>query len=119
MMTIDFRKVNDAALSALPTILARWLPGGRREGAEYVAKNPTRADQTVGSFKINVRTGRWSDFATGDAGGDPVSLAAYLSDHSKKIRELLDVKAVVSAHLHETDGFDFFVSFPQNHVFKL
>jgi hypothetical protein len=26
-----------------------------------------------------VRTGRWADFATGDRGGDVVSLAAYLS----------------------------------------
>ena len=28
---------------------------------------------------INLRTGRWTDFATGDGGGDPVSLAAYLA----------------------------------------
>jgi len=26
-----------------------------------------------------MRTGRWSDFATGDKGGDVISLAAYLS----------------------------------------
>ena len=26
-----------------------------------------------------MRTGRWADFATGDRGGDVVSLAAYLS----------------------------------------
>ena len=46
------------------------------EGHEYVARNPTRADRRPGSFKINLRTGRWADFATGDKGGDPVSLAA-------------------------------------------
>jgi hypothetical protein len=28
-------------------------------------------------------TGRWTDFATGDTGGDPVSLAAYLFDLSQ------------------------------------
>jgi hypothetical protein len=39
---------------------------------------PRRADHRKGSFKINLTTGRWSDFATGDAGGDLVSLAAYL-----------------------------------------
>lgn len=75
---LDFRRVNDAALAALPALLSRWLPDGRTVGAEYVALNPTRADARPGSFKVNVRTGRWCDFATGDKGGDPVSLAAYL-----------------------------------------
>jgi hypothetical protein len=37
-----------------------------------------RADRHLGSFKINLRTGRWADFATGDAGGDLISLRAYL-----------------------------------------
>jgi hypothetical protein len=59
------------------------LPGGRREGREYVARNPRRADRTAGSFRINLTTGRWADFATDDAGGDPVSLAAYLFDLSQ------------------------------------
>ena len=56
----------------------RWLPDGKREGAEWVAINPTRADARKGSFKVNMTTGRWSDFAVGAAGGDLVSLAAYL-----------------------------------------
>ena len=76
---VDFAQVNRAALGALPALLARWLPDGRREGEEWVARNPRRADRRPGSFKINLRTGRWSDFATGDRGGDPVSLAAYLA----------------------------------------
>jgi hypothetical protein len=40
------------------TLLDRWLPGGRREGREYVARNPRRADRTAGSFRINITTGR-------------------------------------------------------------
>jgi len=80
---IDFHSVNRAALSALPSILDRWLPGGKRIGGEYVVRNPKRADRLPGSFRINMRTGRWADFATGDAGGDPVSLAAYLHDLSQ------------------------------------
>lgn len=76
---IDFAAVNTAALNDLKAILARWLPRGRIDGEEYVALNPRRADRRLGSFKINLRTGRWADFATGDSGGDPVSLAAYLA----------------------------------------
>lgn len=76
---VDFAAINRAALVRLPDILRRWLPDGRIEGTEYVACNPTRADRRPGSFKINLRTGRWADFATGDRGGDVVSLAAYLA----------------------------------------
>jgi hypothetical protein len=80
---INFETVNDAALRALPAILARILPGGKIVGREFVALNPTRADRRAGSFSINLRTGRWADFATGDRGGDPVSLLAYLEGVSQ------------------------------------
>jgi hypothetical protein len=64
-------------------VLARILPGGKRVGAEIVARNPRRADRRLGSFKINRYNGRWCDFATGERGGDPVSLVAYLADVSQ------------------------------------
>jgi hypothetical protein len=75
---IDFAAVNEASLPALPAILRRWLPDGKRWGFEWVARNPTRADRRPGSFKVNLRSGRWADFATGAKGGDVISLAAYL-----------------------------------------
>jgi hypothetical protein len=95
---LDFGQINRAALGALPELLARWLPGGRREGWEYVALNPTRCDRHLGSFRINLRTGRWADFATGDKGGDPVSLAAYLSrlsqcEAAEKLAGMLGIEA--------------------------
>jgi hypothetical protein len=80
---IDFDAINRAALAALPAVLARILPGGKRVGAEIVALNPRRADRHPGSFRINMRTGKWADFATGDRGGDPISLTAYLEDKSQ------------------------------------
>ena len=80
---IDFAAINRAALAVFPAVLARILPGGKRVGAELVALNPRRDDRRSGSFKINLRTGRWSDFATGDKGGDPISLVAYLADVSQ------------------------------------
>jgi hypothetical protein len=80
---IDFAEINRAALAAFPAVLARILPGGKRVGAELVALNPRRADRRLGSFKINRYTGRWADFATGDKGGDLISLVAYLADVSQ------------------------------------
>jgi len=95
---LDYGRVNHTALAVLPELLARWLPSGHREGLEYVALNPTRRDRHLGSFRINLRTGRWADFATGDRGGDPISLAAYLAnlkqcEAAEKLAGMLDVQA--------------------------
>src|SRR6266576_5565030 len=65
---VDFAQVNCAALAILPRLLERWLPGGRIEGIEYVVRNPKRRDRRAGSFKVNLVTCRWADFATGDKG---------------------------------------------------
>ena len=75
---IAFERIAGAALDHADTLVRRWLSDGRREGVEWVAINPTRSDNRKGSFKVNLRTGRWSDFATSDAGGDLISLASYL-----------------------------------------
>ena len=74
----DFAAINAAALRDLPNLLGRWLQDGRCVGREYVARNPRRADRHAGSFKVNLQSGRWADFATDDRGGDPVSLTAFL-----------------------------------------
>ena len=78
-----FDDVNRVALAALPAILARLAPGGKIIAGEYVVRNPKRADKHAGSFKINLRSGRWADFATGDKGGDAVALVAYLEGVSQ------------------------------------
>jgi hypothetical protein len=75
---IAFKRIADEARLNADALVRRWLPDGSREGAEWVALNPTRSDGRKGSFKINLTNGKWSDFATGDAGGDLVALAAYL-----------------------------------------
>lgn len=76
---IDFGRVNRAALASAVAVVRGLLPEGRLEGHEYVARNPLRPDRRLGSFKVNVSTGRWADFATGDGGGDLVSLAAFVA----------------------------------------
>jgi len=86
---LDFDKINAAALAAFPAILRRLLPGAKIIGREFQALNPRRADRSVGSFKINRYNGKWSDFSTGDKGGDPVSLVAYLAGVSQSEAALL------------------------------
>ena len=96
--SIDFKRIREAALASSESIVTRWLPNGRREGREWVAKNPRRADNSLGSFKINLRTGFWSDFKTGDRGGDLISLAAFLYDMkqdeaARNIADMLGIDA--------------------------
>jgi hypothetical protein len=93
---LDFEAINQVALARLPDLCVRWLPDGRRRGREYVARNPLRADRRAGSFSVNLISGRWADFAIGARGGDPVSLAAYLSglgqaDAARRLAEMLGV----------------------------
>lgn len=100
---IDFRAVSNASLSNLDNLLSAWLPDGRREGAEWVARNPTRPDTRPGSFKVNLTNGRWSDFATGDVGGDAIDLLAYLTgisklDAARELAKRLGVSAGGSAN---------------------
>jgi hypothetical protein len=92
----DFATVNPAALAYLPALLRTWFPDGRRHGHEYVALNPRRDDRRPGRFSVNVQTGRWADFATGDRGGDVVSLAAFVLGCSqvqaaRSLAELLSI----------------------------
>ncbi len=93
---LDFDAINRAGLASLPAVLRRWLPDGHLAAREFTARNPRRADRRPGSFRINVNSGRWADFATGDKGGDVVSLAAYLSStgQAEAARALADMLGV-------------------------
>ncbi|MBU3655949.1 MAG: hypothetical protein FGM23_06305 [Alphaproteobacteria bacterium] len=73
-----FLRVHEQAMPFLPAILRRVLPQGKVDGHEYVALNPRRADSALGSFKINLLTGKWADFAVNASGGDVTSLVAYI-----------------------------------------
>ncbi len=79
-MTLHFeiQRIADAALQQADHLLADWLPDGTRKGKEYWPTNPVRGDRQPGSFSINLHSGTWLDFASGDKGGDLVSLLAYL-----------------------------------------
>ncbi len=78
MSGISFTRLNADLRPRHLFIIRELLPEGRLVGREWVTLNPTRHDHHAGSFRINIQTGRWADFATGDKGGDVISLAAYL-----------------------------------------
>jgi len=79
MKPTDFiRTVAGAALTRFDDCMG-WLGlAGKFQAQEFLPINPKRGDSKPGSFSVNKISGAWSDFATGDKGGDLVSLAAYL-----------------------------------------
>jgi hypothetical protein len=93
---IAFRRIAETARANCSAIVMQWLPGGKRSGVEWCALNPRRNDRRVGSFRINLRTGAWADFAIDERGGDLVSLAAYLfalsqAEAALKVAQMLGV----------------------------
>lgn len=83
---IDFDRVSAAARRNADAVVAAFLPDGCRSGVEWTARNPKRPDKTLGSFRVNLASGKWADFA-GDVdarGSDLVGLVAYLLDLSQR-----------------------------------
>ena len=78
---VDFTRINRVALSNAEAVLRGLLPDGHRDGREWLARNPRRAHvpRRLGTFKVNLDTGVWKDFANGDGGADLVSLAAHVA----------------------------------------
>lgn len=81
----DFGRVAAAAIQSIDQLLADWLPNGVQEGAEFCIGS--RHGEAGKSMRIRLtgdKAGCWSDFsADGDAGGDLISLYAYIFNVSQ------------------------------------
>jgi putative DNA primase/helicase len=78
---LDFDKINADLLSNYFEILQRWLPNGRKIGPDWCVGS--LAGEPGQSLKIHIWEGFWIDFATGEKGGDPVSLYAAIHNLSQ------------------------------------
>jgi RecA-family ATPase len=85
-----FDEIRAAALAQADRLLRSWFPHGKLTGREFRVGN---LQGDVGeSLSVNVDTGEWGDFATGDKrGGDLIGLRAqqrYGGDRVAAAREL-------------------------------
>lgn len=87
---VDFEELNAKLLAQVPDLLYKWLPDGKMEGRYFSALNPMRGDTKTGSFKVDTSNGIWKDYSSSDAGGDLISLYAYLNSmkQSEAAKEL-------------------------------
>lgn len=87
---IDFAGLARELLAAAETLVPQWLPEGTRRGREWVVGS--LSGEKGDSCAVNLKTGMWADFATGERGGDLLSL--YAAIHSMRqvdaYRELRD-----------------------------
>lgn len=95
-LKIAFERISREAANRATLIVPRWCPDGKKEASEWVARNPRRTDRKPGSFKINLITGKWGDWSSGDRGGDLISLAAYLFglsqvEAAKRVAEMIGI----------------------------
>ena len=70
-----------------------WLPEGEEENGQWVSRNPLRNDTHKGSFKINLMTGAFNDYADDTmVGKDACSLYAKLNGLSnfEAAKEILE-----------------------------
>lgn len=71
---LDFNSIAADLLASADALLPQWLPAGRKRGHEYVCGS--LGGDAGDSLSVNMRTGLWADFATGEKGGDLLSLYA-------------------------------------------
>jgi putative DNA primase/helicase len=73
---MNIKEVASRALAQSESLLSSWLPGGSRRGNEWVCGS--LSGEAGKSCSINLNTGKWADFSTGQKGGDLVSLLAAI-----------------------------------------
>lgn len=74
---IDFPRIAEAALAAADSLVPQWLPAGRKNGHEWLVGDLHGSPGE--SCSINLRTGKWADFAGDAKGGDLISLYAAIN----------------------------------------
>lgn len=77
MKQYDFKSLSERLLKDVRYYLPSWLPGGKLNGNEYRCASLRGG---VGqSLSVNISTGKWADFASGNQkGGDLISLYAAI-----------------------------------------
>lgn len=80
---VTIEQLVDALASNIEGVIDAIGLRGERQGHEFVAFNPLRADNNLGSFRIELtgpKAGVWADFAINDkrAKGDALNLVAYI-----------------------------------------
>jgi putative DNA primase/helicase len=89
--TIDFAGLKAASLSSAESVLLHLFPAGKRDGREFRIGSLQGEPGT--SLSVNLQSGVWCDFSSGEKGGDLIDLwaAAKALKIGEAARELADL----------------------------
>jgi hypothetical protein len=82
-LTVNFDRINAAALADVEGVITALLPQGRRKGGDWEALSP-RFRQTPRVILANLKTGRWAELFGSNGGGDLIGLAAFVRNVSRR-----------------------------------
>lgn len=107
---LDYARLREDTISQTLATAKRLAPDGKLNGKEWDALCPSRPDSKLGSFKINVESGMWSDFSTGEKGGDIISYCKYCRGYgsmAEAAAEVIDILGIVApvAHIQKTEKY--------------
>lgn len=75
---IKFRELAEALLDQIETLVPMWLPGGHRNGHEWICGS--LSGEAGRSCSVNMATGKWADFSSDEKGNDLLGLYAAIHD---------------------------------------
>lgn len=103
---IDFKHIAELSLSHAEHWVPEWLPNGHREGQEWRAGDVHGSSGS--SLGVNLKSGVWSDFASGEKGGDLISLyaAIYTGGDQLRAAKELEQRLGISTGSSESDFSD-------------
>jgi putative DNA primase/helicase len=119
---IDIKQIAERLISSQETILTQICPGGTISGREYTAGSITGGPGK--SFSFNLQTGKWADFATGEKGGDIISLYAQVNrinnaEAAKILQEqFMNIQAKPQHHYPVKTVVDITIIKPPRHAVK-
>lgn len=85
---LDFKGLNEVLLTFVGELLLAWLPGGNMISSDEFAcadlQGGSSRRGSGGSLRVNIKTGKWADFATGEKGTDLISLYQAITGQDMK-----------------------------------
>lgn len=95
---MDFERLAADLTAQARDLLPQWFPAGKWAGREFQVGN-LRGDEGS-SLSINGNSGAWSDFASGEKGGDLISLYAAM----RGLTQLDAAKQLANGHDYGGNG---------------
>ena len=118
--SLNIKQIAESLAPSQETILTQICPGGTISGREYMAGSINGGPGK--SFSLNLTTGKWADFATGEKGGDIIALYAAVNriNNAEAARTLQEqyVSAKPQHHYPVKTVVDITIIKPPSHAVK-